>query len=158
MELLFKQHVFSWLDKFDIYDENENLLYQVKGKIAFGHKLFIYDMNGNVVGRLRERLFTLRPQFKAYENGQYVGRIIKRVTFFVPKFKLTFADWKVVGNLFAIDYHISSGDKIVASISKKLLRWGDTYSLDIFDPKDALRVLMVVLAIDSAKETRARQH
>lgn len=32
MKLLFKQRFFSWLDRYDIYDENENVVYTVEGK------------------------------------------------------------------------------------------------------------------------------
>lgn len=33
MKLLIKQRVFSWSDTYDIYDENENPKYFVKGEI-----------------------------------------------------------------------------------------------------------------------------
>ena len=39
----------------------------------------------------------------------------------------------------------------VATVSKELLQWTDTYVLDIVDPADALHVLMFVLAIDAEK-------
>ena len=31
MKLLFRQRFFSWFDSYDIYDENENTVYTVKG-------------------------------------------------------------------------------------------------------------------------------
>ena len=39
MKLLFKQRFFSWLDSYDIYDENNNVLFQVKDELSWGHKL-----------------------------------------------------------------------------------------------------------------------
>ena len=42
----------------------------------------------------------------------------------------------------------------VAAVSKEPFRWTDTYVLDITDPKDALYVLMFVLAIDAEKCSR----
>ena len=39
MKLLFKQRLFSWLDSYDIYDENEQTVYVVKGQLAIGHCL-----------------------------------------------------------------------------------------------------------------------
>ena len=44
----------------------------------------------------------------------------------------------------------------VAVISKELFHMTDTYILDIADPKDALHVLMFVLAIDAEKCSRNR--
>lgn len=43
MKLLFKQRIFSWLDSYDIYDENGDTVYTVKGQLSLGHKLFIYN-------------------------------------------------------------------------------------------------------------------
>ena len=42
----------------------------------------------------------------------------------------------------------------VAAVSKEPFHWTDTYVLDITDPKDALYVLMFVLAIDAEKCSR----
>lgn len=43
MKLLFKQRIFSWFDSYDIYDEDGNTVFVVKGQLAWGHKLKIYD-------------------------------------------------------------------------------------------------------------------
>ena len=53
------------------------------------------------------------------------------------------------------DYQIvsASGDPI-ATISKQLFRWTDTYVIDVADARDALYSLMVVLAIDAEKCSR----
>ena len=42
----------------------------------------------------------------------------------------------------------------MASISKELFHWTDTYTIDVADPGDALYALMVVLAIDAEKCSR----
>lgn len=46
MKLLFRQRFFSWFDSYDIYDENENTVYTVKGQLSWGHCLKIYDVAG----------------------------------------------------------------------------------------------------------------
>lgn len=59
------------------------------------------------------------------------------------------------GNVLKWDYTVVSGSgHDVASISKELFNWTDTYLLNIYDPADALRVLMIVLAIDAEKCSR----
>lgn len=40
MKLLFKQRMFSWFDSYDIYDENDNTVYVVKGQLSWGHCLY----------------------------------------------------------------------------------------------------------------------
>ena len=43
MRLLFKQRLFSWFDSYDIFDEEGNTVYTVKGELSWGHRLQIYD-------------------------------------------------------------------------------------------------------------------
>ena len=42
----------------------------------------------------------------------------------------------------------------VATVSKELFNWTDTYVIDVRDPDNALCALMVVLAIDAEKCSR----
>ena len=46
MILRFKQRFFSWFDSYDIYDENGNTVYVVKGQLSWGHCLKIFDAYG----------------------------------------------------------------------------------------------------------------
>ena len=41
MRLLFKQRLFSWLDSYDIFDEQGNVVFSVEGKMGWGHRLHI---------------------------------------------------------------------------------------------------------------------
>ena len=141
MKLLFRQRFFSWFDSYDIYDENENTVYTVKGQLSWGHCLKIYDVAGREVGTVKERVFTFLPKFELYEGPQYIGCL----------------SWEIQGSFMEWDYTIATSDgRKVAVISKELFHMTDTYILDIADPKDALHVLMFVLAIDAEKCSRNR--
>ena len=155
MKLLFKQRFFSWLDSYDIYDEAGNTVYVVKGKLAWGHLLRIYDANGNEVGSVREKVFTWMPSFEMYFGERYIGRINKEFSFFRPKFNLDYQGWRVDGDWFEWDYTIfNAAGEGVASVSKELFNWTDTYVIDVRDPQDAVYALMLVLAIDAEKCSR----
>lgn len=58
MKLLFKQRIFSWLDSYDVYDENGETVYTVKGQLSFGHKLLIYNKYNEHVGTIKEQALT----------------------------------------------------------------------------------------------------
>ena len=73
MKLLFRQRIFSWLDSYDIFDENGETVYTVKGQLSFGHKLFIYDRYNEHVGTIKEEILTFLPRFSLYEKDQYIG-------------------------------------------------------------------------------------
>jgi uncharacterized protein YxjI len=152
MRLLFKQRFLSWFDSFDIYDEAGNTVFTVEGRLAWGHKLEIMDMAGNHIGTVREEVLTFLPRFALYLGDQYVGQIKKEFTFFKPRFTLDCGGWQVEGNWLEWDYRVTDpAGRLVMTAQKELLRWTDTYTIDIAQPEDTLLCLMIVLAIDAAK-------
>ena len=155
MRLLFRQRMFSWFDSYDIYDENGNTVYVVKGQFSWGHLLNIYDAYENKLGYVQERVLTFLPKFEIYEREQYLGCISKEFTFFKPKYNIDFNGWQVEGNFLEWDYQINDASgRLVASVSKELFHMTDTYVLDIEREEDALHVLMFVLAMDAEKCSR----
>ena len=156
MKLLFKQRFFSWFDSYDIYDEAGATLFTVEGQLSWGHTLHINDANGVHIATLKQRLFTFLPKFDLFIGEELVGTITKDFTFFVPAFDVDFNNWRVQGQFMKWDYDIL--DKFgaqVATVSKELFNWTDTYVIDVRDPDDALCALMVVLAIDAEKCSRS---
>ena len=155
MKLLFKQRFFSWLDSYDIFDENSNTAFTVRGELAWGHQLRIYDGRGNELGYIKERIFTWLPRFEMYVGDRYAGSIQKEFSFFRPKFRMDYNGWFVDGDWFEWDYSIQAADgRQVATVSKELWNFTDTYVMDVRDSRDALSVLMLVLAIDAEKCSR----
>ena len=151
MKLLFQQRFFSWFDSYDVYDENGTPFFTVEGKLAWGHLFHISDRHGTHVGTLEEQIFRFLPHFNLYEEGRKVGEIVKEFSFLRPRFTMNCSAWVVEGNWIEWNYSIRDGNRTVATISKEIFHWTDTYVLDIADERDALRVLMVVLAIDAVK-------
>ena len=126
MRMYFKQRMFSWFDSYDIYDEQGNTLYVVKGQLAWGHCLKIFD-----------------------------GCIKKEFSFFKPSYDIDYNGWHIEGSFMEWDYNITdTTGNTVASISKEILHWTDQYVIDVVDENDALTALMFVLAIDAEKCSR----
>lgn len=100
-------------------------------------------------------MLTFLPKFDLYIGERSIGTIRKEFTLFRPAFVLDFNGWRVQGSFLEWDYTIEdAGGGTVARIAKELLRWTDTYTIDVPDARDALCALMVVLAID-AENARA---
>ena len=157
MKLLFKQRAFAWFDSYDIYDENENTVYIVKGQLSWGHCLKIFDASEeHELGTVKEQIFSWWPQFDLYEESDCIGTLKKEPWgWFKPRYNIDFNGWHIEGDWAEWDYTITGPDgATVAAISKELLHWTDTYVLDIAKPEDALYVLMFVLAIDAEKCSR----
>lgn len=155
MKLLFKQRMFSWFCSYDIYNEEGQTVYTVKGELSWGHLLRIYDANGIEVGSIKEKVFSWLPCFEVYAGGACVGSIRKEFTFFKPRFNIDFCGWQVDGDWFEWEYLISDSlGNTIAEVSKELWKWTDTYTIDIVQSENALYALMLVLAIDAEKCSR----
>ena len=155
MKLLFKQRFFSWFDSYDIFTEFGQTAYTVKGQLSWGHCLKIFDAFGSEIGTVQERVFTFLPKFELYAKDNYLGCISKEFSFFRPRYKIDFNGQHVEGDFFEWDYSIVDGSgRTVATVTKELFNWTDTYSIDVHDPNDALYALMLVLAIDAEKCSR----
>ena len=155
MKLIFKQRFFSWLDSYDVTDEAGNIIYTVRGELAWGHLLRIYDAAGGEVGSVKERILTFLPKFEMYLKDNYLGSINKELSFFKPKFNIDCKGWRVEGDWFEWDYDIVDGaGRRVATVSKELWKWTDTYTIDVVNSEDALCALMLVIAIDAEKCSR----
>ena len=153
MRLLFKQRMFSWFDSYDIFDDAGAVLYTVRGQLSWGHCLKIFDAAGREVGTVRERVLTLLPKFELYLGQQYIGCISRELTLFKPRYHIDCNGWQISGTEW--DYSVTDAmGRPVASVSKELLHWTDTYVIDVAQPQDALCALMFVLAIDAEKCSR----
>ena len=104
---------------------------------------------------MKEKIFTFLPKFEMYLGENYIGCISKEFTFFKPQFDIDYNGWHVDGDWFEWDYSIMNSTGVnVATVSKELWNWTDTYVIDVHDPQDALCALMLVLAIDAEKCSR----
>lgn len=151
MRLLLKQRLFSWFDSYDVYDQDWNTVYRVKGEPSWGHRLQIYDAGGRHLGTVQEKVITWLPKFQLYTGGRLVGTLEREVTLFRPKFRLDVNGWRVEGDFLEWNYQVLEGRTPVMTLSKELWSWTDVYRLDIPRPEDTLLCLMIVLAIDAAK-------
>ena len=150
MKLYIKQKVFSWGDKFRIYDENQNDRYYVEGEVfSFGKKLHLYSHSGVEEAFIHQKVLSFLPKYYISRNNIEVAQVIKEFTFFRQEYTVEGPGWTVNGNFLAHDYEITSNGRTIASISKHWFSWGDTYEIDISDDADEVMAICVVLIIDA---------
>lgn len=150
MKFYMKQKVFSWADKFTIYDQYENEAYWVEGEIfSIGKKLDLFDKDNNHKAHIHQKVLSFLPRYFIEMNGEDVAEVVKHFTLFKQKFSVTGYDWQVDGDFLAHEYEIYRDGYTIATISKEWFTWGDAYSIDITDGIDPVPVLSVVLIIDA---------
>ena len=128
MNLLIRQRLFSWLDSYDVYADDGTPAYTVKGEVSFGHQLRIYEYSGTPIGLVKEVLLTFMPAFRLYQNGQQIGTLCRKVSLLHPCYEIPELGWSAEGDF---------------------MQWNYTLYDGIADPKNALLVLMIVIAIDA---------
>jgi len=158
--LVINQHRFTWKDKFDVYNENREVKYTVKGKLAsIKHHLHIYDANGKEIGMVKEKLISLRSpisleskpvDFIIEINGKKLGKVKSRWSFGKQKYEVDFNGWRIEGDFLGWKYKIFNGNEEIANISQKVLYLGDTYVVTFPNLQNELIVLMLVVALDAA--------
>jgi len=156
MKLYMKQKVFSWKDRFTIMDSFGEDKYFVEGEfLSLGKKLHITDINGRELAFVKQKLITLMPKFTIEINGREIAEIVKKITLFTPKYFVNGLGWEVEGDLFAHDYSIRDGSRIIVSIHKQWMSWGDTFELDVDSDENEVVALAVVLAIDAVMDANS---
>ena len=90
MKMYFKQRLFSWLDSYDIFDENGNTIYTVESQLSWGHCLHILDASGHDIGVVKEQILTIMPRFAIYADGEQIGMIYRNFTFLHPSYTIDF--------------------------------------------------------------------
>lgn len=151
MKLYLKQKVFSWGDKFTVFDENGNERFFVKGEVfTFGKKLHLLDLNENELAFIYQKVFSFLPRYFVSRNGEAYAEVIKRITFFRQEYIVNGLNWNVKGDFFAHEYEIyDSYGQCIVRVSKKWFTFGDSYEIDINDNTDIVSALSVVLVIDA---------
>ena len=156
-DLYMRQRVFSWGDKFEIYDNVGNVKYYVEGEVfTFGKKLHLYDVAGNELAYIEQKIFTFLPKYFIHMPGRETVEVVKEFTFFKPEYSVYGPDWKVVGDFWDHDYDILAGDEVIASVQKEWFTLGDAYEISIADGVDPVTALAVVLVIDACIDAKRR--
>ncbi len=156
MKLYIKQKVFSWKDKFKVFDEQGREKYQIEGEfISLGKKLHVSDMQGKEVAFIAQKVFSFLPRYFVYINGTEIAEIVKQFSLFRPKYTIEGLGWEINGDFFAHDYDITKNGRKIVAINKQWMTWGDCYELDIESESDEIVALGVVLAIDCVMASQA---
>lgn len=158
MKLYIKQKVFSFKDKFNIYDESGETRYYVEGEVfSLGKKLHVFDNNGNEIAFIKQKVPSLLMKFfiERKDSTMNVNALVEKQFSFKPSYRINEFGWNVTGDFFVHNYTVEGPNGTVAIITKKWMSWGDSYEIDIADGQDNVNVLCVVLVIDACLAAEA---
>ena len=149
MKLYLLQQIFTFGEKFIVYDESEAERYYVEAELfSFGKKLHIYNIHDEEVALVHQRPFSLPPTFTVTQGERQLAAILKEFTFFHQTYTVEGPGWQVEGNFFDHEYTISKDGQIVATVRKEWFTFGDSYEINISNARDEIVALATALVID----------
>ena len=147
-----KEKFWSFGDSFNISDQDGNPQYYVKGKaFSFGDKLSFQDADRNELAFISQKLLSFMPRYQILINDQVFAEIKKEFSWFKKKFLLDVPgpnDYTIEGSFWGHEFTFVRGGKVVATVSKKLFSWTDSYGVDIIDGEDEVAILCTCIVID----------
>lgn len=152
MRYALKEKVWSWADTYTIADGSGEPVYLVKGKaFSWGKKLSFQDAAGNELAFISQKLMSLKPRFQIYRDGELFADVVKEYSWLKSVFTLDVPgpnDYEIEGTFWQHDYTFRRAGQTVATVSKEMWSWSDTYGVDIVDGEDDVAILATVVVID----------
>ena len=150
MKYYVKQHIFTWGDRFSIYDEYGNERFYAQGEVfTFGKKLHLLDTQGRELAFIHEKVFSWVPRYFINRDGRDIAEVVKRFALFRQEYTIDGLGWSVSGDFFSREFTIYSGVNLIAQVRREWFTLGDAYSIDIDPYVDEATALAVVLVIDA---------
>jgi len=150
MNYYIKQKMFSWNDQFAIKNKNGDNSFFVDGKLwSFSKKLTLFDKNHSEILKIKQKVVTLKPKYHIYYGEQLVATVKKDFSLFGNNYTIEGLNWKIQGDFLAHEYEITEDEEIIASISKEVFSWTDTYKISILNENYTDILLGVVIVIDA---------
>ena len=155
MKLYLKQRVFTWGDRFTVYDEAGADRFYVEGEVfTFGKKLHLLDTDGRELLFIEQQLLTFRPRYSILEGDRELAEVRKEFSLFTPYYTVAGPNWSVEGDFFDHTYEVKAGDRTVAAVYKEWFTFGDAYAIDVAPDADLLLALATVLVIDACLDDK----
>ena len=144
-----KQKIFTLVDRFTIWNERGEPLFEAEGELlSWGKRLHVYDLDGREVISIREKVFSFLSTYNvSLENGPDFT-VRREFTLLRPRYTVEPLGWEVEGDFFSHEYEIVRGQTSVAALSKEWFTWADCYTLRVPQDKDGLAALAATLVID----------
>jgi len=158
-ELYIKQKVFKITDHYPVMDQNGDLVYQVDQDFKLiGNKVRVSNAEGVEIFVVDKEILTFLPRYQiSFANGQHVT-IKSRFTLFAKQIDVESEGLNLFlqGSFFDYDFEVYQGDRVIGSISKQFMTFGDTYELKIYDESLEVYVLALMIAVDCIKDSQEK--
>ena len=125
-----QEELFSF-DHFDIWDEQDNVCFQVDREfLTWGKTLRVRDAQGRLCATVHHVPFSIPCSFELETAGGTL-ELDRHFSLFSRSYSIDSLGWEVEGDFFGIDYAITKGSQTVARMEKAWPAFHDRYRLEI---------------------------
>ena len=156
LEFYMKQKAISVKPKFDMFDENNEVVYHVEGDITRHNFSIIKD--GKEAVRLKKKAVVVPPEYVISVDGKDIGKIKRKIKLTNPELKGTLngQDFMITGNLMGSDFDIKVGILTIGRIDTSSQVVNDEYRVMVFDEsyKDIMAAAAIICdnVVDAERE------
>jgi uncharacterized protein YxjI len=141
------------MDRYDVYDKNNNVVYIIKRetyKISATFNLFDAHTN-KLLFTIYRKFFSLAPTYYICQDDFIHSEITKGFLFFDNNVKLNSIQgrYKITGDLWGIGFKIYQGNNFLGSIKKLVFNFKEIYVLSFDDESTAPLFTALIIAIDN---------
>ena len=149
-----KQKVFSFRDRYKVFDDDQNTVYHCEGKFfSISRKMkFIETASDTVLYNFRRKILSILAKYYLTDADGNGIAVVKR-KFSFPRSKIeiesNIANMTLEGDFFAHNFTLLENGVEVATVTKKWISWGDSYVINILDESKTGFLLAIIILIDS---------
>ncbi|MBR6242473.1 MAG: LURP-one-related family protein, partial [Ruminococcus sp.] len=158
LSLYMQQKLFSLKPRFDVFDQEKNVVFHVEGGIT-SHS-FSIQQDGVEVLKLKRKIAKIMDEYVIVRNGETVAELKKKFRLVNPEVSGTVngVELRIKGDLMGIDYDIQIGGRTVAHVDQDKAHWSDCYRISIRDEdvQDIVIALAVICDHVSDKDSKWR--
>ena len=157
-----KEKFWAWGNDFAVTDAEGNPRYNIDGKaFSWGDKLSFQDASGNELAFISQKLLSWKPTYQILIDGRVFAEVKKEWTWFNKQFTLDVPgpnDYTIDGSFWSHEFTFERGGRTVATVSKKLWSWTDSYGVNIIDGEDEVAVLCACIVIDQVLHDESKRN
>jgi len=145
ISLYMEQKLFSLKPRFDVFDQEKNVVFHVEGDIT-SHS-FTIQQDGREVLKLKRKIAKIMDEYVLIRNDETVAELKKKFRIINPEVSGTVngAELRIAGDMMGIDYDIKIGGRTVAHVDQDKAHWSDCYRISIKD--EDVQDIVIALAV-----------
>lgn len=152
MKLYIKQKVFSFGDKYDIYDASGKPVFYVDSElITMTPRIHLYNLNKEELFYIKRKVTFFMARYEIYQQGTLVAEVEQKISLFKNQLNIhsAYGEFTLNGDVFAHNFDILKDGRPYGTVRKQWLSWGDSYELEVNEHEVVPYFCSLVIAIDN---------